>query len=481
MKYKDIYKLWASIVIPLALAVVMAWRLRAEIANLIAVMPHKELMWAIFSAMGIGLFFCVMAAITMSRELRWAKLWELGDQKVHKALWPKLDHQSEVAGVYNLLSGSRNRVSDAYKETLGAELEVAEERLFGKVSVATFISGILVGLGLLGTFIGLLGAIEDIARLISSLTFGNNDSIGALFGDLVQRLKDPMRSMGTAFTASLFGLLGSLFLSYLCLMIKRSALQVIVNMRTTIRRTDAFLQLAETRTYEDHLDLAVREATQWHTLFDELRSNYQNIVQDSAQTQAAVRSLVESNQQLANDLRRRNEAAEWELLYEELRSNNREVLQSTARTQNDIRSLLDSNLLLVDNLRDRNETDQMIRRVLGEGVHWADALERVIEQSARMRTETVGATIRMVESIRSLEVATTHASERQPLVQDELRSSLALIAARVGKLSQILEAQAQGVSTYSEALLEGLQNHQLAIDTNNEKMRAMLATVVDKE
>ena len=479
MKSVDRQKLWASILIPLALAGAGCYKFRVAIANLVAMMPYPELLWAIFSAMGLGLLLALIAAWKVSRELRWVAVWELGDERARKALWPKLDRKSAVAGVYNLLTGSRNRVSDAYKEVLGTELEVGEERLFSLVAIASFVSGSLVGLGLLGTFIGLLGAIEDIARLISSLSVAGTGNIGALFGELVLRLKDPMLSMGTAFTASLFGLLGSLFLSYLCLMIKRGALQVIVNLRAMIRRADVFLQLAESRTYEDHLDLAVREATQWHSLFDELRTNYQGIVQDSVQTQIAIRTLVESNQQLADDLRKRNEASEWQLLYEELRSNNREVLQATAHTQNDIRDLLGSNRQLADSLHERIETDQMIRRLLGEGVHWADALERMVEQTGRMRSETVGATVRVVESIRSLESTTLRAGERQPIVQDELRSALALIAARVGKLSQTLETQAQSVATYSEALLDSLQNHQLAIDTNNEKMRALLAAATD--
>ena len=480
MKNIDSKKLWLTILLPLVLGAALAWRLRIEIKNLVALMPHPDLLALIFSAMALGLLFTLGATWNIARELRWVTAWDRGNEAARKALWPILDRKSAVAGVYNLLTGSRNRVSDNYKEALGAELDVAEERLFAVVAVPSFISGTLVGLGLLGTFIGLLGAIEDIARLISSLAFGGSDNLGVLFGDLVQRLKDPMRSMGTAFTASLFGLLGSLVLSYLCLMIKRGALRVIVNMRTTIRRADAFLQLAETRTYEDHLDIAVRETTQWRTLFDELRVNYQGVLEDSAQTQIGIRALVDSNQRLATDLRERDEAMH-RLLFDELRNNNQESLQEMRRTQDEMRALVDSNLELVGGLRARDETDQLIRRLLGEGVHWADALERMVDQTGRMRTETVGATIRVVESVRALEAITAQSNERQPIVQDELRSALALIAARVNKLSLNLESQAQSVSTYSEALLDGLQNHQLAIDNNNERMREMLATVIDKK
>jgi hypothetical protein len=146
-----------------------------------------------------------------------------------------------------------------------------------------------------------------------------------------------------------------------------------------------------------------------------------------------------------------------------------------------MRALIASNQQLVESMRERSETDQLIRRLLGEGVHWADALERMVEQTGRMRSETVGATARVVESIRSLEATALRAGERQPVVQDELRSALALIAGRVGKLSQTLETQTQSVASYSEALLDSLQNHQLAIDTNNERMRALLAGAIDSK
>ena len=66
-------------------------------------------------------------------------------------------------------------------------------------------------------------------------------------------------------------------------------------------------------------------------------------------------------------------------------------------------------------------------------------------------------------------------------MQEELRSAVTLIAARVGKLSQTLEGQAQGVSTYVDAMLLSLQNHQLAIENSSEKMRAMLATVIEEK
>ncbi len=299
---------WASILLPLALAGAGLYASRAAIVTLGATMAQPQLLWAIGLTLGLGLVLALIAAGKVSRELHWSHAWEAGDERVHKALYPTLDRKSAVAGVYNLLNRSRNRVSDNFKLVLGIEFDVGRKRLYALLSLATFANGVLLALSLLGVLLNVLGA-------------------------------------------TLFGLIGALFLSYLGLITKRAAQRVIVNLRAMVRRADAFLQLAESRTYQDHLDIAVRETTQWRTLFQELQANYQGILHESALTLSSIRELVQSNRQLADDLRKRDEAAEWQLLYEELRSNNREVLQATARTQNEIRNLLDSNRQLADGLR----------------------------------------------------------------------------------------------------------------------------------
>jgi hypothetical protein len=70
-----------------------------------------------------------------------------------------------------------------------------------------YIGGALVGIGLVGTFIGLLGTLDDLSTLFASLDGAgaatDSSDAGAMFGDMVRRLRDPIRGMGTAFVASL--------------------------------------------------------------------------------------------------------------------------------------------------------------------------------------------------------------------------------------------------------------------------------------
>src|SRR5690242_1959985 len=77
-----------------------------------------------------------------------------------------------------------------------------------------YLVGLLVFLGLLGTFWGLLDTIQSVGKAISALDTKAADSV-AVFDDLKNGLAAPLRGMGTAFSSSLLGLGGSLVLGFL--------------------------------------------------------------------------------------------------------------------------------------------------------------------------------------------------------------------------------------------------------------------------
>src|SRR5690606_28699950 len=84
-----------------------------------------------------------------------------------------------------------------------------------------YLVGLLVFLGLLGTFWGLLQTIGSIGDTIQSLDPGTGDSASVL-ESLKQGLAAPLSGMGTAFSSSLFGLAGSLILGFLDLQAGRA-------------------------------------------------------------------------------------------------------------------------------------------------------------------------------------------------------------------------------------------------------------------
>jgi len=94
-------------------------------------------------------------------------------------------------------------------------LDSISARLDESRDISRYFIGLMVFLGLLGTFWGLLGTISGVAEAIGAISVSGGGDVTSLFGQLKQGLQGPLAGMGTAFSASLFGLSGSLLLGYL--------------------------------------------------------------------------------------------------------------------------------------------------------------------------------------------------------------------------------------------------------------------------
>ena len=92
-------------------------------------------------------------------------------------------------------------------DSIGMRLEESRE-------MSRYLTGLLVFLGLLGTFWGLLQTVTSVGEVIGGLSVGGKD-LGSAFDDLKSGLEAPLEGMGTAFSSSLFGLAGSLVLGFL--------------------------------------------------------------------------------------------------------------------------------------------------------------------------------------------------------------------------------------------------------------------------
>jgi hypothetical protein len=100
-------------------------------------------------------------------------------------------------------------------------LDSIASRLDEARDTTRYLTGLLVFLGLLGTFWGLLGTIGSISTVIQSLSAGAGDAADVLSA-LKEGLSAPLGGMSTAFSSSLFGLSGSLILGFLDLQAGRA-------------------------------------------------------------------------------------------------------------------------------------------------------------------------------------------------------------------------------------------------------------------
>ena len=156
--------------------------------------------------LGVGYGF--RQVIILFPEVEWVNTFRFGDPGLKLArppvmLAPMATMLGEQRGGMLLTSLSMRSLLDS----IGTRLDEARD-------ISRYLIGLLIFLGLLGTFWGLLDTINSVAQTIRTLDVGRNDS-GVIFEELRAGLEAPLQGMGTAFSSSLFGLAGSLVLGFL--------------------------------------------------------------------------------------------------------------------------------------------------------------------------------------------------------------------------------------------------------------------------
>ncbi|MDT8378674.1 MAG: biopolymer transporter ExbB [Desulfotignum sp.] len=163
----------------------------------------------IVAALGVGIAINVFQILRLEPEINWIKKFRTGDPGLSTVepptlLSPLAKHLEEIhRDRFRLSAGSLSTVLDGIRGHLDEAREISK-----------YMIGLLVFLGLLGTFWGLLQTIGTVGQVISGLEVGTGDYV-QLFDNLKQGLENPLKGMGTAFSSSLFGLGGSLVLGFI--------------------------------------------------------------------------------------------------------------------------------------------------------------------------------------------------------------------------------------------------------------------------
>jgi len=189
--------------------------------------PHPQVNYTIFVIILVGGVLILLSAYRLLREA--TILVEYSDAihaKAEVGILQELanSYRGDLACLLQMIAASTGR-SISHQEQVAIEHELTNTRsqLNRRNALPQYLTGLLVGMGLLGTFIGLLATLNDISILISSfadLDMKNVDPI-AVFRIMIERMKAPMQSMGIAFSASMYGLLGSIILGLMMVGIRR--------------------------------------------------------------------------------------------------------------------------------------------------------------------------------------------------------------------------------------------------------------------
>lgn len=225
--YKRLRIYYLYTVLPFAFLLIAAFIYRSAIMKTISSNPHPQINYLIFIITLVGGILILMSISKLVHEGK-----QLSDfsEAVRSGADPAtlqtkaLNYDADIAYVLRMIAASSGRaITHQEQIALESEIEKASKRLSSRNALPSFLSGLLVGLGLLGTFIGLLATLNDIATLISS--FGSLDMKTAdpiqVFGEMVKRMEAPMHSMGIAFSASMYGLLGSIILGFMMVSVRR--------------------------------------------------------------------------------------------------------------------------------------------------------------------------------------------------------------------------------------------------------------------
>jgi len=119
-----------------------------------------------------------------------------------------------LAPMARMLGGRQSSRVSLSATSLQTLLDGIASRLDEARETSRYLIGVLVFLGLLGTFYGLLETVRSVGDVIGALNVGSSDLTHA-FANLKSGLESPLHGMATAFSSSLFGLAGSLVLGFL--------------------------------------------------------------------------------------------------------------------------------------------------------------------------------------------------------------------------------------------------------------------------
>jgi hypothetical protein len=156
----------------------------------------------------LGIGYSFRQVLGLNPEMRWIENFRANQGATSSQSTPRL-----LAPMARMLADRKGKMmlstaaTRSLLDSIGSRLDESRE-------ISRYMIGLLIFLGLLGTFWGLLDTVSSVGQVIKGLAIADDDLI-ATFTALKAGLEQPLGGMGTAFSSSLFGLAGSLVLGFL--------------------------------------------------------------------------------------------------------------------------------------------------------------------------------------------------------------------------------------------------------------------------
>jgi biopolymer transport protein ExbB/TolQ len=168
----------------------------------------------IFFVLLLGIIWNLRQVLRLEPEVAWVGDYQRTRQRLSGLVPPKL-----LAPMARMLAARAEAAGREGRVTLSAQamrslLDGIGSRLDESRELSRYATALMIFLGLLGTFWGLLKTVSAVADVIQGMSVGGGD-INAVFDQLKTGRAGPLAGMSTAFSSSMFGLAGALVLGFL--------------------------------------------------------------------------------------------------------------------------------------------------------------------------------------------------------------------------------------------------------------------------
>jgi len=157
-----------------------------------------------------GTIYIFRQVMLLNPEVSWIERYRRNQAQPSRSRPPRL-----IAPIVQMLAERKSGRVSLSATSMRTLLDGIATRLEETRETSRYLIGLLICLGLLGTFYGLLETVGTVGDVLGALSFGGSADVTGAFNQLKTGLQSPLEGMRTAFSASLFGLAGFLVLGFL--------------------------------------------------------------------------------------------------------------------------------------------------------------------------------------------------------------------------------------------------------------------------